>query len=96
MICRNDCIKEYPDLVGRVLNSFGQAEEYVERHPTEAKAILRKRYLYDDGYIARVWPEAGWMIGNKMTTEKQVPDFLNYIYEDGLKAVRPEAVNIIR
>ena len=31
-----------------------------------------------------------------ITTEKRVPDFLNYIYEDGLKAIKPEAVNIIR
>ncbi len=31
-----------------------------------------------------------------LTNEKQIPDFLNYIYEDDLKAVKPEAVNIIR
>jgi NitT/TauT family transport system substrate-binding protein len=40
--------------------------------------------------------EARWMIKNKLTTEKQVPDFLSYIYEDGLKAIKPEAVKIIR
>ena len=40
--------------------------------------------------------EARWMITNNLTTEKQVPNFLDYIYEDGLKAVKPEAVNIIR
>ena len=26
-------------------------------HPDEAKAILQKRYHYDDEYVARVWPE---------------------------------------
>jgi len=36
------------------------------------------------------------MIKNKLTSEKTVPNFLDYIYEDGLKAVKPEAVNIIR
>jgi len=40
--------------------------------------------------------EARWMISNRLTTEKTVPDFLDYISADGLKAVRPEAVNIIR
>ena len=114
LVCRNDWIKQHPDQVERVLNSFAQAEGYIVQHPTEAKAILRKRYRYDDGYMARVWPEhqfslsldqslvvaledeARWMIGNHLTTEKQVPDFLNYIYEDGLKAIRPDAVSIIR
>ncbi len=36
------------------------------------------------------------MISNNLTTEKQVPDFLNFIYEDALKAIKPESVNIIR
>ena len=36
------------------------------------------------------------MIKNNLTTEKKVPDFLDYIHEDGLKAIKPEAVNIIR
>ena len=36
------------------------------------------------------------MIKNKPTKEKNVSNFLDYIYEDGLKAVKPEAVNVIR
>jgi NitT/TauT family transport system substrate-binding protein len=39
--------------------------------------------------------EARWMIKNELTTEKKIPDFVNYIYADGLKTVKPEAVNII-
>ena len=40
--------------------------------------------------------EAQWMIKNNLTIEKSIPDFVNYIYVDGLKAVKPEAVSIIR
>ncbi|MCX9087518.1 MAG: hypothetical protein OIN90_08140 [Candidatus Methanoperedens sp.] len=40
--------------------------------------------------------EARWMINNNLTTEENVPDFLDYIYEDELKSIKPEAVNIIR
>ena len=57
LICRNDWIKQHPDLVRRFLNSLAQAEEYIVLHPAEAKAILQKRYHYDDEYVARVWPE---------------------------------------
>ncbi len=39
--------------------------------------------------------EAQWMISNNLTGENTIPDFLNYISIDGLKAVKPEAVNII-
>jgi NitT/TauT family transport system substrate-binding protein len=40
--------------------------------------------------------EARWMIKNNLTREKQPLDFVNYLYVDGLKAIKPEAVNIIR
>jgi NitT/TauT family transport system substrate-binding protein len=50
----------------------------------------------DQPLITAMEDETRWMISNNLTTEKQVPDFLNYIYEDGLKAVKPEAVKIIR
>jgi NitT/TauT family transport system substrate-binding protein len=40
--------------------------------------------------------EARWMIRNGLTSGNEIPDFLNFIYEDGLKAVMPERVTIIR
>jgi hypothetical protein len=36
------------------------------------------------------------MISNNLTTEKTIPNFLDYIYTDALKAVKPDAVKIIR
>jgi NitT/TauT family transport system substrate-binding protein len=114
LVGRNEWLKRHPDLSKRLLKSLMQAEEYVVQHPSEAMAILKKRYQHDDAYVARVWKEhqfslsldqalilamedeARWMIKNNLTSGKAVPDFLKYIYIDGLKAVKPEAVNIIR
>jgi NitT/TauT family transport system substrate-binding protein len=50
----------------------------------------------DQSLIVAMEDEARWMIKNNLTSGKTVPDFTNYIYLDGLKAVKPEAVNIIR
>jgi NitT/TauT family transport system substrate-binding protein len=50
----------------------------------------------EQSLIAAMEDEARWMIRNNLTSEKQVPDFGNYIYEGGLKTIKPEAVNIIR
>ncbi len=36
------------------------------------------------------------MIARNLTPAKTVPDFLDYIYENALKAIEPGAVNIIR
>jgi len=50
----------------------------------------------DKSLITAMEDEARWMIKNNLTKEKGVPNFLDFIYEDGLKTVKPEAVSIIR
>jgi NitT/TauT family transport system substrate-binding protein len=62
--------------------------------------MIWQRYQFslslDQSLILAMEDEARWMIKNKLTKETNVPNFLDYIYEDGLKAVKPETVNIIR
>ncbi len=48
----------------------------------------------DLSLVTAMTEEARWMIDNHLTGEKAIPDFQDYIYIDGLKAVRPEAVNL--
>ncbi len=50
----------------------------------------------DQSLILAMEDEARWMMANNLTAERTVPNFLEYVYEDALKAVKPRAVNIIR
>ncbi len=50
----------------------------------------------DQSLITAMEDEARWMINNNLTAGKQTPNFLKCIYECGLEAVKPGAVNIIR
>ncbi|NJD77626.1 MAG: ABC transporter substrate-binding protein [Candidatus Methanoperedens sp.] len=50
----------------------------------------------DQSLILAMEDEARWMINNNLTDETNIPDFLDYIGEDGLKEVKPEAVDIVR
>ena len=50
----------------------------------------------DQSLIVAMEDEARWMIKNDLTTEKQVPNFVDHIFTKMvLKQVKPEAVNII-
>ena len=40
--------------------------------------------------------EARWAIANKFTDKTKVPNYLGYFYLDAMKAVKPEAVTIIK
>lgn len=49
----------------------------------------------DQSLILAMEDEARWMISNNLTAEKAVPNFLDFIYTDGLKSVNPGAVRIV-
>ncbi len=114
LVGKTDWIAGHQEHLRRLYRAVLQAEEYLIRHPAEAKVIVKKRLNLDDAEVNTVWSqnqfalsldqslilamedEARWMIANNLTTEKHVPDFLDYVYEDGLRAVKPEVVKVIR
>jgi ABC-type nitrate/sulfonate/bicarbonate transport system substrate-binding protein len=55
VICRNDWAAQHPEQINRFLKAMDQAVKYIIYHPAEAKAIVQKRTLYDDAYIATTW-----------------------------------------
>ena len=50
----------------------------------------------DRSFILAMEDEARWLINNNLTEKKQLPDFLDYVYLQGLQAIKPAAVNISR
>jgi NitT/TauT family transport system substrate-binding protein len=50
----------------------------------------------DQSLVSAMESEARWMMSNNLTSATHVPNFLNYIYFDGLESVKPESVNVIR
>ena len=53
--------------------------------------------IFLDQSLLLSWEDiARWAIENKFTDKTKVPNYLNFIYLDGLEAVKPEAITIIR
>jgi ABC-type nitrate/sulfonate/bicarbonate transport system substrate-binding protein len=49
----------------------------------------------DQSLIATMEDESRWLISNELTSAASVPDFADYVRQDPLRAVRPNAVNIV-
>ena len=49
----------------------------------------------DQSLLLAMQDEAQWLISNNLTNATTVPNFIDYVYLDGLKSVKPDAVNII-
>lgn len=52
VLVRDGWAAQHPETVSRFLRSIDQAVDYSIYHPAEAKAILQKRTLFNDTYIA--------------------------------------------
>ncbi|MBF0276321.1 MAG: NrtA/SsuA/CpmA family ABC transporter substrate-binding protein [SAR324 cluster bacterium] len=47
-------------------------------------------------FLTGIEAQARWAIKNKLTDQSSVPSFLDYIYADALKDVKPQAVTLIQ
>ncbi len=52
--------------------------------------------ILDQSILSSLEDEARWSIRSNLVDEKDVPNYLNYVYSDALEAVKPQAVTIIR
>jgi NitT/TauT family transport system substrate-binding protein len=48
----------------------------------------------DQSLVSTIEDEARWIINNNLTNQTVVPDFLKYMYVNGLNSVKPDSVNI--
>ena len=104
---RQEVVKQYLRSLVRaqdyLVHNPGSAKDILRKRVDYDDAFLETFWsenqfglTLDQALITAMEDEARWMIANRLTRESEVPDFLDYINEKGLKAIKPEAVNIIR
>jgi ABC-type nitrate/sulfonate/bicarbonate transport system substrate-binding protein len=85
-------IIEHPDRAEEILQKkLNFSDEEMARVWSQNQYSL----LLDQSLILAMEDEARWMIENNLTSQETIPNFLDYLYLDGLRTVKPEAVNII-
>ena len=83
----------HPDKAKDVIeNELNYTDSYVTNVWSKHSYLLS----LDQSIVIAMKDEVQWMINNKLTSQTQVPNFTNYIYTDGLKAVSPDSVTIIK
>jgi NitT/TauT family transport system substrate-binding protein len=83
---------EHPNAAHQLADKEIKADDAkgkVEQRPYQFDVVL------DQSLLLALEDEARWAIKNKMSNRKRVPNYLNYVYLDGLESVAPEAVTII-
>ena len=58
--------------------------------------IFTLKVALDQGLLVDFEAQTRWALKNKLTEGTSMPNYLDYIYFDGLQAVKPEAVRMVR
>jgi NitT/TauT family transport system substrate-binding protein len=58
--------------------------------------IFRFKVTLDQAMLVDLEDETRWALKNKLTAGTSMPNYLEHIYDDGLYAVKPEAVRLVR
>jgi len=93
LIRAEEFAKKHPDKARKIISkSMGISETEVAKLWQD----IDLRVSIDQSLLISLEDEARWAIKNKFTDKTEVSNYLGFIYQDGLKAVKPEAVTIIR
>jgi NitT/TauT family transport system substrate-binding protein len=84
--------KQYPQESRRLVAGFIKIDETLL---DEIWNIYNYRVTLDQAFLMDLEDQTRWAIKNRFTTRRDMPNYLDFIYLDGLLAVKPEAVKII-
>jgi NitT/TauT family transport system substrate-binding protein len=91
LVRAEEYVQKNPDKSQEILvKKFNLEQPYIVSVWSENKYSIS----LDQNLLNLMEAETRWSIANKLTTATEVPNYLNYISTDALKAVKPEAVTI--
>jgi len=79
--------------------SFKIAADFKKQDITATREMLAGTSVelsLDQSLILVLEDESQWAIKSKLTSASKVPNYLHYIYFDGLKSIKPTAVHILK
>lgn len=110
IVARRDFAQRNPQLVSSLLRALIKANDSITSQPEEARAIVARAvgdnavalasYNFDvhlrQDLLINLESQARWAIASGLAEQRQAPDFMPLLYPEGLLAVNPAAVTIIR
>jgi NitT/TauT family transport system substrate-binding protein len=79
----------------QAISSVAKDLNYTISYATSIWSDYQYSVTLDQSFVLLMQEEGRWLIRNNLTNATSIPNFLNYIYVDGLKTLRPESVNVI-
>ncbi len=93
LVQAEDYLIDHPSEGKTILqNSLNLTAQYVENTWSNYNFAVS----LDQSLLLTMQDEARWLISNNQTNATAIPNFLNYVYLDGLESVKPDSITIIK
>jgi sulfonate transport system substrate-binding protein len=86
-------VQDHPEESRQLVAEFLKTDKAVL---DETWNIFTLRVALDQALLVNLEDQSRWAIKNRLTVRRDMPNYLDFIYMDGLTAVKPEAARIIR
>jgi ABC-type nitrate/sulfonate/bicarbonate transport system substrate-binding protein len=86
-------VKQRPEETHRLMAEFIQLDKAVI---DEIWVAYKYKVSLDQPLLVDFEDQTRWVIRNRLATRTDMPNYLDFIYFDGLHSVKPEAVRIVR
>jgi ABC-type nitrate/sulfonate/bicarbonate transport system substrate-binding protein len=93
MIKAETYVKQHPEESKRLVAKFVKADKALL---DEIWDIYNFSVTLDQTLLVNLEDQTRWAMKNRLTKRRDMPNYLDFIYIDGLRAVKPDAVRIIR
>jgi sulfonate transport system substrate-binding protein len=93
LVKAEEFVKENPAEAQKIVSDFTGIEPGIVRDtwPDTSFSVS-----LDQSLMLALEDESRWAINSRLIKERKIPNYLDFIYLDGLKAIKPEAVMILR
>jgi ABC-type nitrate/sulfonate/bicarbonate transport system substrate-binding protein len=86
-------VKRHPEESRRLVAEFTKTDKAIIEDTWD---VFTFEVLLDQGLLVNFENQTRWVIKNRLAIRTDLPNYLDYIYDNALRSVKPEAVRIVR
>lgn len=86
-------VNRHPEEARRLVVEFTKADKAILR---DAWDVFTFSVALDQGLLVDFEEQTRWVLRNRLTTRQDMPNYLDFIYDNALRSVKPPAVSIVR
>ena len=93
LVKAENLVRQHPEESQRLVVEFTKADKAILK---DAWDVFTFSVALDQSLLVDFEDQTRWVLRNRLTTRRDMPNYLDFIYDNALRSVKPAAVSIVR